>query len=302
MDTRQLEMFRAVAEEGSFTAAASRLHVSQSAVSRQLKLLEDELGTLLFHRTGRGVIMTGAGQLLLGAASRISREMQDVTSQISETGTLQRGVLSLGGGMTVCLYILPRLLRKFRAQYKQVDLRVITGTTETVLRLLRTREIEIALLTLPIVAADLEVTPVLKEEMVVVTAGSHPLARQRSVEPKAVARFPLILFEGGSNSRKVVDEFFVEEKVPVNVIMETENVEIIKSMVAAGLGVTVIPFNAIAHEVRTGRLGWTRLRGHRLYRETGWVHLRSDYLPRSVTEVLRIFDSMKTQFGRGLPK
>ena len=117
-----------------------------------------------------------------------------------------------------------------------------------------------------------------------------------------MARFPLILFERGSNSRKVVDEFFVEEEVPVNVIMETENVEIIKSMVAAGLGVTVIPFNAIAHEVRTGRLGWTRLRGHHLYRETGWVHLKSDYLPRSVTEVLRIFDSMKTQFGRGLPK
>ncbi len=302
MDTRQLEMFRAVGEEGSFTAAANRLHVSQSAVSRQLKLLEEELGTLLFHRTGRGVNMTDAGHLLLAAANRITREMQEVASQISETQTLQRGVLSLGGGMTVCLYILPKLLRKFRAQYKEVDLRVITGTTETMLRLLRTREIEIALLTLPIIAADLEVWPVLKEEMVVVSAGKHPLARERSVDPRALARHPLILYESGSNTRKVVDEFFLAEQVPVNVIMETENVEIIKSMVAAGLGVTIIPFNSIVHEVRTGRLGWTRLRGRHLYRETGWVHLKSDYLPRSVTEILRIFDSMKTQFGRTLPK
>src|ERR1700686_2631677 len=103
MDMRQLEMFRAVAEEGAFTAAAEGLHVSQSAVSRQLKLLEEELGTLVFHRTGRGVTLTPAGDLLLSAAHRITREIDDVVSQISDTKALQRGVLSIGGGMTVCL-------------------------------------------------------------------------------------------------------------------------------------------------------------------------------------------------------
>jgi len=301
MDTRQLEMFRAVAEEGAFTAAALRLHVSQSAVSRQLKLLEEELATLLFHRTGRGVTLTPAGELLLSAANRINREMQDVVSQLSATQALQRGLVTLGGGMTVCLYILPKLLRKFRAQYKEVDLRVITGSTDMILRQLRSREIDIALLTLPIVAADLDVIPVLKEEMVVVTAGKHPLARRRFVEPRALARHPLILFENGSNTRKVVDEFFLTEETPVNVIMETENVEIIKSMVASGLGVTVVPYAAIAHD-RTGRFGWTRLRGRRLYRQTGWVHLKSDHMPRAVSEVLRIFDSMKKQFTGALPR
>lgn len=301
MDTRQLEMFRAVAEEGAFTAAALRLHVSQSAVSRQLKLLEEELGTLLFHRTVRGVTLTDPGKLLLGAANRITHEMQDVVSQLSATQALQRGLLTIGGGMTVCLYILPKLLRKFRAQYKEVDLRVVTGSTDMILRQLRNREIDIALLTLPIIAADLHTTRVLKEEMVVVTAGKHPLARERSVDPRVLARHPLILFEKGSNTRKAVDEFFVKEEIPVSVIMETENVEIIKSMVASNLGVTVVPYGAIAHD-RTGRFGWTRLRGRRLYRETGWVHLRSDYMPRTVTEVLRIFDGMKEQFVGTLPR
>src|SRR5260370_1311819 len=88
---------------------------------------------------------------------------------------LQRGLVTRGGGMTVCLYILPKLLRKFRAEYKAVDLRIITGTSDTIVRLLRSREIDVALLTLPIVAADLEVIPVMKEEMVVVCAGRHPL-------------------------------------------------------------------------------------------------------------------------------
>jgi DNA-binding transcriptional LysR family regulator len=297
MDVRQLEMFRAVVEEGAFIRAAERLHVSQSAISRQLQLLEHELGTMLLHRTGRGVTMTAHGELLLTAANRIHREIQDVVSQISDTLALQRGALSLGGGMTVSLYILPKLLRKFRSLYKNVDLRITTGEADALLRLLRTGQVDLALLTLPIVAEDLEVRPVLKEEMVLVTSRNHALTRVRTVEPKSLRRYPFVLFESGSNTRKVLDEFFREEQIPVNVVMETENVEIIKAMVASGLGVTLLPYSAIAGELRTGRFAWARIRARRLYRETGWVFPRSEYQPRSVTEVLRVFDLMKHQFG-----
>jgi DNA-binding transcriptional LysR family regulator len=141
------------------------------------------------------------------------------------------------------------------------------------------------------------VQPVLKEEMVVVTSGNHPLTRIRTVEARNLRRYPFVLFESGSNTRKVLDEFLLEEQSPVNVVMETENVEIIKAMVASGLGVTLLPYSAIAGELRTGRFAWARVRGRRLYRETGWVFPRSEYLPRSVTEVLRVFDLMKHQFG-----
>jgi DNA-binding transcriptional LysR family regulator len=297
MDVRQLEMFRAVAEEGAFTRAAERLHVSQSAISRQLQLLEQELGTLLLHRTGRGVTITADGEVLLRTAHRVESEIQDAVAQISDARNLQRGVLSLGGGMTVALYILPKLLKKFRTLYKNVDLRITTGDTELLLRLLRTRQIDLALLTLPIVASDLEVQPVLKEEMVVVTGGRHPLTRERAVDAKKLGRYPLVLFESGSNTRKVLDDFFVEEGVPVNVSMQTENVEIIKAMVASGLGITILPYSAIAGELRTGRFSWARIRARRLYRETGWVYLKSEYHPRAVKEVLRVFDEMKGQFG-----
>jgi DNA-binding transcriptional LysR family regulator len=297
MDVRQLEMFRSVAEEGGFTRAAEKLHVSQSAVSRQVKLLEEELGNLLLHRHGRRVALTPAGELLLKLANRVQREMQDAVWQIAETGKLHRGQLHLGGGMTVCLFILPRLLKRFRALYRQVDLRVTSGTSEAILRLLRNHEVDLGLLTLPIVSTDMEVLPVLKEEMVVVTAPGHPLSRSRLADPKALARFPWILFETGSNSRKVIDQFFLEESVPADVAMETENVEIIKAMVASGLGISLIPYSAVAKDVRAGRFGFTRVRGRRLYRETGWVYLKSDYVPRTITEVLRVFDLMKEQFG-----
>jgi DNA-binding transcriptional LysR family regulator len=297
MDMRQLEMLRAVVEEGTFTRAAQRLHVTQSAISRQIKLLEEELGGVLLHRGARGIQLTEPGQLLLTTANRVHRELQDVVWQISETRELHRGSLSLGGGMTVCMYILPRLLKRFRSRYKGVDLRITSGTSEAVLRLMRSREVDLGLLTLPLVAKDLEVIPALKEEMVVATAPGHPLSRERAVEPKALGRYPLIVYEAGSNTRKVLDRFFLEHEVPVNVAMETENVEIIKAMVAAGLGITLVPYAAIARDVRSGRFAYARVRGRRLYRETGWVYLKSDYVPRTVTEMLKLFDEMKPQFA-----
>ncbi len=302
MDLRQLEMFRCVAEEGTFSRAAERLRVSQSAVSRQVKLLEDELGGRLLHRGARKVTLSSAGELLLRTTHRVNRELEEAVSQISDTHELRRGSLCLAGGMTVCMLILPRVLKRYRKLYPQVELRVISGHSEEILRKLRAREVDLALLTLPIAAGDLEVSPVLKEEMVVVTAPGHPLSRLRSVDPSRLGQFPLILYESGSNTRRVLDAFFVEEGVATRVVMETENVEIIKAMVAAGLGVTIVPYAAVARDVRTQRrLAFARLKGRRLFRETGWVYLKSDHVQRAVSELTRVFESMRSQFGGKLP-
>ena len=296
MDVRQLDMFRAVAEEKSFTRAAERLHVSQSAISRQVKLLEDELGGRLLYRGGKGATLTPPGELLLRLANRVHRDMQDVVGQIAETHGLLRGSLTIAGGMTVCMHVLPRVLKQYRRLYKGVELRVVSGPTELVLRLLRAHEVDLALLTLPLAERDMEVVPVLKEEMVVVTAPGHPLSRLRSVDAPAIARFPLILYEAGSNSRRVQDRLFAEAAVPVKVAMETENVEIIKAMVGAGLGITLIPWAAIAKDAKSGRFAVTRVRGRHLRRETGWVYLKSEWVPRTVTAMLDLFQTVKKDF------
>jgi DNA-binding transcriptional LysR family regulator len=298
MDLRQLDMFRAVAEEGSFTRAAERLHVSQSAISRQVKLLEEELGGRLLHRGSKGATPTAPGELLLRLANRVHHDIQDVRGQIAETHGLLRGELTLAGGMTVCMHVLPRVLKQYRRLYPGVDLRVVSAPTETILRRLRAHEVDLALLTLPLTDRDLEVVPVLKEEMVVVTAPGHPLARRRAVDAEAIARFPLILYEAGSNSRRLQDRLLAGTDLPMKVAMETENVEIIKAMVGAGLGITIIPRAAIAREARARRFGVIRLRGRPLWRETAWVYLRSDYVSRPVTAMLELFASMREQFGR----
>lgn len=295
MDLRQLEMFKAVAEEGSFTAAAKRLHVSQSAVSRQVKLLEDELGGPVLHRGARGVTLTSSGELLLSLAHRMNRDVKDVVAQIAETQDLLRGSLTIAGGMTVCLHVLPRVLREYHKKYGGVDIKVVTGRNEVILALLRGHEVDLALLTLPILDRDLEVVPVLKEEMVVVTARNHPLANRRSVDVETLASYPQILYEEGSNTRRVQNELFAQTDAPLNVAMETENVEITKAMVGAGLGITLIPHAAIEREVRTGQLAITRVRGQRLYRQAGWVYLKTDYVSPPVTAMLELFAALKTR-------
>ena len=301
MDIRQLEMFLAVAEEGGFTRAGERLHVSQSAVSRQVGLLERELGGPLFHRDGRRVSLTHPGEILVKTAYNLFREMQQVGEQLSDVHELRRGRLRLAGGMSVCMYVLPRLLKTYRRLHPDVDLRVSSGSSDVILGKLRGHEIDLALLTLPVIAKDLEVIPVLKEEMVVVTAPRHPLAHKRHVDAREIGRFPLILYESGSRTRDTIENFLREENVSADVAMETENAEIIKAMVASGIGITVLSHAAVAPDLRHKRLAYARIRGRKLYRETGWVYLKSDYVPRTVIEMLRVFERLRGEFTSKLP-
>jgi DNA-binding transcriptional LysR family regulator len=296
MDLPQLEMFLAVAREKSFTRAGEKLHVSQSAVSRQVGLLERELGGKLFYRDGRRVALTHAGELLVQTASGISRQLEDAAEQVSAVHGLRRGRLRLAGGMSVCMYILPKLVKRYRELHPQVDLRVTSGTSEAILRQMRAHEIDLALLTLPVADKDVEVVPVLREEMVVVTAPGHPLTRGGAVDPRELARHPLILYEIGSRTRDAVETYLREEGVAFDVVMESENAEIIKAMVATGVGVTVLSHATVAPDLRHRRLAFARLKGRKVYRETGWVHLASEYVPRSVTEMLRVFRDMRTEF------
>jgi DNA-binding transcriptional LysR family regulator len=199
------------------------------------------------------------------------------------------------------MYVLPHLLKRYRRLHPDVEVRVSSGSSESILRNLRSHEMDLALLTLPVIAKDLEVIPVLKEEMVVVTAPRHPLARKRVVEAREIGKYPLILYESGSRTRETIENFLREENVPADIAMETENAEIIKAMVGSGIGITVLSHASVAPDLRHKRLAFARIRGRKLYRETGWVYLKSDYVPRTVTEMLRVFETMRGEFTSKLP-
>jgi DNA-binding transcriptional LysR family regulator len=119
------------------------------------------------------------------------------------------------------------------------------------------------------------------------------LARRKVVSPKDLAEEPFVLFEVGSATRRVIDHFFVSQDIQPIVVMDTENVEIIKAMVKTGLGISIVPYQAIAREVRAGQLFCTRIEGHKLFRETGWVYARASRTPRMIGELLAAFEEVR---------
>ncbi len=293
MDLRQLEVIRAIAETGSFTAAGEKLHVSQSAISRQVLLLEEELGEPVFHRVGRRVRITPAGDSLLQLSHRVFQDLQDTIAGISDRQESLKGTLRMVGGMTVCLYVFPTLLTEIRRVHPQLDLKISAGSTDRCIAQLRAGTAELGMLTLPIDVPDLVSVPVLQEELLLVGDAKHALARKRKIAPSDLAHQPFVLFESGSNTRRVVDEFFVKEHIEPRIVMETENVEILKAMVRTGLGITIIPYQAVAADVRSRRLFSRRILGHSLIRETGWIYPKMSRLPRTVSEVLTAFERVK---------
>jgi DNA-binding transcriptional LysR family regulator len=283
VDLRQLEIVRAIAETGSFTGAGARLHVSQSAISRQILLLEDEFHERLFVRLGRRVQITAAGEALLQLANRVFTDIRDTSSSITDRQKVLSGPLRMVGGMTVCLYVFPQLIKEFRAQHPLVDIKIAVGGTYRLQRRVRSRQADLALLTLPVHDPALTSVPVLREELMLVMPAGHPLADKTPVPVESLVGQPFIVFESGSNTRRTVDEFFTREQIRPNVIAETENVEIIKSMVASGLGVSIVPILTVERETQGGSLKVSRIRGQQLVRETGWVY-RSDERPSRVVQ------------------
>src|SRR5215208_2991693 len=293
MDLRQLEIIRAIADSGSFTAAGEKLHVSQSAISRQILLLEDELGEPVFHRIGRRIRITPAGESLLQLSHRVFQDLQDTVSAISDKRESLRGTLRLVGGMTVCLYVFPSLLAEVRRVHPHLDMKVTVGSAERSIAMLRSGAGDLGMITLPVEATDLVSVPVLEEELLLITYPAHPLAKKKSITPADLDKQDFVLFETGSITRQLVESFFARAGVEAEIIMETENVEIIKAMVRNGLGISIIPAQAAASEIRTGQLFCSRIAGHSLVRQTGWLYPKMSRLPRTVSEVIRIFETLR---------
>jgi DNA-binding transcriptional LysR family regulator len=302
MDLRQLEILQAIAETGSFTACGRKLHVSQSAISRQILLLEEELGEPLFLRVGRQVRMTPAAESLVQLGKRVFLDVRETVGAITDRTRELRGTLRLSGGMTVCLYVFPPLLKHLRRVHPQLDVRLTVAMAGHSVQEIRAGRVDAGLLTLPVEDADMVTVPVMREELLLVTMPTHPLARRRKVAPRDLAGLPFVLFEMGSATRRVIDNFFAAENIEPTVVMDTENVEIIKAMVKTGLGIGIVPYQAIAREVKAGQLFCSRIEGHELVRETGWVYARANRVPRMIEELLTAFQAVKDKLRLTLPR
>ena len=153
--------------------------------------------------------------------------------------------------MTVCMYVFPVLLQEYRRQHSSIEVKLITGTSQRLLQEIRSGAADLGFITLPVNEPELVTVPAMEEEMLLVAHPSHPLAKKKRIVPQDLAQQPFVLFEAASNSRRVVDAFFIKERIEPRIVMETENVEILKALVRSEMGVTIIPYQAVAREVRS---------------------------------------------------
>jgi DNA-binding transcriptional LysR family regulator len=243
MELRQLEHFVAVAEERHFTNAAARCHIAQSALSRSILLLEQELGAALLVRTTRLVELTESGRQLLAEARRTLEAAASARAAVDEVQGLLRGTLSIGAVPTGGLLDLPLLLSHFHQQYPAIEIQLLGGGGSTMLiEAVQTGRIDLALVTMPTqVPARLHATPLATQPYVFMCAPSHPLADRPTLSLDTVACEPFVDFQPGAAIRAANDHAFGAADVERRVPFQVDHVSIILDVVAQGLGVAIVP-------------------------------------------------------------
>lgn len=287
MDLHQLEAFEAVARERSFTRAAESLFVTQPAVTRQIAALEAELKTRLFDRLGRSVRLTAPGEALHRYAEAIVRMTREAEHAVADIGTGAAGRLTIGASSTLATYVLPPLLKTFRETHPRVEIALHTGASADVLEMVRANEVDIGLVTrVEAVRDPLLVPTVLADyETRVVVPPGHPLTEggRTTLQADELAGHPLILMETGTNLRTYVDGLLSAAAAREQVTLELDNVEAIKRMIEAGLGVSLLPEVAVRAEVAAGRLIAIPLADvPRASRRMALVVRRDKYLPTAL--------------------
>lgn len=293
MEIRQLKYFLAVVRLGGVGAAAKANFVTQPAVTLQIQKLEEEVGEKLLERRGRTVAPTQAGSLLARHAEEVIRSVEALHSAVGGLKALERGNLRMGNIDAASVYVLPGIYRSFHHKYPDVKIEIIVGDTARLLEALRTGEVELAGVVLPVDTGEFETLPIYRDEMVLVAHPKHVLARRKNVTLEDVVEAGLIAYPPRSVTRRQIERVFVEHDLALNATMEIASPEAIKRLTQAGLGASVLPRPVVAPEIRRGALQAIRIRSVRFQRTIGMVLRGEDSLSRPA----RVFlDMVKTKF------
>ncbi len=248
MKLHQLRYLAAVAQTGlNITAAAEKLHTSQPGVSKQIKLLEDELGFQIFVRDGRNLSrVTPEGQQVIDRAIRILREVQNIKRLSDDLKDEQRGTLSIATTHTQARYVLPEVIRQFREKYPEVRLHLHQGTSEQIAELAALDRIDFAIATGSQSLFDgFSLLPCYRWHRHVVVPRNHPLARAKKVTLKQLAAHPIVTYVFGFTGRSRLDEAFHSKHLTPRVVFTATDADVIKTYVRLGLGIGIIARMAV---------------------------------------------------------
>ena len=269
---RQLRVFEAVARHLSFSRAAEELHLSQPAVSMQVKSLEAQAGLALVEQIGKRIHLTAAGRELQLRAQAIARELGAADAALSAMRGLTQGPLTIAL-VSTAKYIAPPLLGRFLKAHPGVTLRLDVDNRERVIAALAANAVDLAIMGRPPQNLATAAEPFARHPHAIVAAPGHPLAGRRRVPLERVAREPFIIREPGSGTRGLLERLFAEHRLALQVHMEMASNETIKQAVAAEMGISFLSLHTVGLELATRTLVVLDVAGLPIVRDWYVVHL-----------------------------
>ncbi|CAG2154204.1 LysR family transcriptional regulator [Cupriavidus numazuensis] len=302
MDIKQLRAFLAIADTGSITRASETLHLAQPALSRQLRMLEEDLGTPLFERTPRGMELTDAGSRLIERARRALREIDGARTEIvvASPGAV-RGTVDLGLLTSQSELIAAPLVAALRASHPELMLRIYTGYSDRLREWLENGEVGLAMLTDYKTSSQLDMQPLFVEQLCLVGGPRSEDLGKAPIGLQCLVTLPLILPVFYRGLRLILDHASEARGIKLNVVAETNDTRVQKAMAEQGLGFAVLPMGSVASAVDSGSLKATPIAGEELQRRTGLavsMMRRNSLAVRAVANELTALTQAMIQDGR----
>ena len=288
MADRRLQVFQTVARLLSFTKAAEELHMTQPAVTFQVRQLEEQYNTRLFDRTHNRISLTEAGRKVYESAVRIFELYAEMDNAVRElTGDVGGGLI-LGASSTIAEYMLPVLLGDFKKQYPDVSIRLKVSNSDGIVNQVENNMIDMGVVEAPVNNKNLVVEVCRTDELVLIVPPGHELADREKVCPKELIKYPFICREEGSGTREVMLESMSADggsAGDLNVVMELGSLEAIKGAVEAGMGISVLSSATIVKELKLGTLVAIKL-DPPAHRPFSFVHQKQKFRVRAMDELL----------------
>jgi LysR family transcriptional regulator, salicylic acid-responsive activator of bsdBCD len=288
MDIKQLRYFSTIAEEGQITRAAKKLHMAQPPLSYQLKSLEDELGVLLMERNGKNMELTEAGEILYRRAKELLHQLDDTITEVKEVGQGIKGILSIGSVKTCFAYI-PERIRQFREQYPKVRFRLYEGDSFRLAQNLRNREIELAIVRLPLDLHDFSLLMLPADHFVVISSKHWPVSPKMRIQE--LKHIPLILLHrvSGVGLYELVIDTCRKHGFEPNVVCQGPDAAMLLSLARAGVGVALLPKSTLCSFPLTD-LKISEIEDCKIESESAVIWLKNRRLSKAARQFLQTFE------------
>jgi DNA-binding transcriptional LysR family regulator len=299
MNLNQLKIFYLAAKQGSLSAAATALYITQPAVTKGIQRLQEHYEIKLFNRFGKKMALTDAGEVLYGIAESIFELENQAEESLRDFQQRKRGFIQILSSESFGSYYLPFMVNRFSRENPRIRVSVNLLPTEQVVEKTATLACDLGFISYPVPHKKLCMREVLEDSYQIIVPAGHPLASKSVIEPEDLSGQSLIVHEKGSAPRKSTEEFLRRHKITIPIPLELSNNEAIKTAVEEGLGVAVITRRVVSKEIEMGTLRAIPLSDPAMKRKFYLIHHKDKYISRPLQGLIDMVQQWASEYCRG---